>query len=178
MKRDELPEGWELKTLGKACQVNVRDRRLRELPDNLSMSFVPMAVVAAEQGAIATPQIRPLKDVCKGFTPFVDGDVIFAKITPCMDNRKAAIARDLNNSLGFGSAEFHVLRPTDVVTLEWIFYFVRRQEFRNEAKENFSGTAGQLRVPCAFVRGAEIPVLPLDEQRRIIATLRVEALFA
>jgi type I restriction enzyme S subunit len=174
-ERWEIPDEWEWSTIEEICQVNQRDVKLRELPDDLPVSFVPMAAVDAERGVIATPEVRPLSKVRKGFTPFADGDVIFAKITPCMENGKAAIARGLTSGLGFGSTEFHVMRPGEGTLAEWVFYFVRREAFRNEAKSNFAGTAGQLRVPFEFIRTAPIPRAPLPEQRRIVA--KIERLF-
>jgi type I restriction enzyme S subunit len=127
-----------------------------------------MAAVDAERGVIAHPIDRPLGEVRKGFTPFADGDVIFARITPSMENGKAAIAAGLTNGLGFGSTEFHVMRPTESVLPEWVFHLVRQVSFRNEAKASFTGTAGQLRVPDSFVRSAPIPLPPLPEQQRLV----------
>jgi len=164
----ELPHTWEWSSVGDVCSVNERDPRLRTLPDDLQVSFVPMAAVDAKRGGISDPVDRPLAEVRKGFTPFADGDVIFARITPSMENGKAAIAGGLTNGLGFGSTEFHVMRPGERVLPEWVFHFVRQVAFRNEAKASFSGTAGQLRVPDSFVRSASLPLPPLPEQRRIV----------
>lgn len=130
-----------------------------------------MASVDEVSGTIATPQHRPFVEVKKGYTHFQDDDVLFAKITPCMENGKAAIATNLVGGLGFGSTEFHVLRSKGEVLPAWLFYFVRRPSFRNEAKRNFTGTAGQQRVPTTFLSSASIPVPPLPEQRRIIDLL-------
>jgi type I restriction enzyme S subunit len=175
MERYELPDGWEWSTLGESCLVNSRDPALKELPNDTTVSFVPMAAVDAEQGAIANPVDRPFSEVRKGFTPFLDGDVIFAKITPSMENGKAAIARGLKNGFGFGSTEFHVMRPKESVIAEWVFHFVRQQSFRDEAKGSFTGTAGQLRVPEKFILNADIPLAPVPEQQRIVA--KIESLF-
>jgi type I restriction enzyme S subunit len=176
MERYELPDGWKWSTIEDCCAVNQRDPALRKLPDELMVSFVPMAAVDADKGIIAEPINRPLKEVKKGFTPFSDCDVIFARITPCMENGKAAIAHGLTNGLGFGSTEFHVMHPKDDVLAEWIYHYIRQQSFRDEAKAHFTGTAGQLRVPDRFVRTADIPLPPLPEQRRIVA--KIERLFA
>jgi type I restriction enzyme S subunit len=162
-----LPDGWEWKTIGNVANINGRDIAIRDLADDLPVTFVPMSAVNAEQGIIAKPQERPLKDVRKGFTPFSDGDVLLAKITPSMENGKAAIARNLKNGRGFGSTEFHVFRPKEVVIAEWIFHFIRQESFRRDAKANFSGTAGQLRVPSGFLVDYPIPLPPLPEQERI-----------
>jgi len=166
-----LPPGWVWTTLGDIACINPRDPNIRTLEDSLPVSFMPMAAVDAEQGVIATPEIRSLSAVRKGFTAFANGDVLFAKITPSMENGKAAIARDLQNGLGFGSTEFHVLRPKAGVSPEWVFHFIRQTSFRRDAKAHFAGTAGQLRVPASFLASYDIPLPPLSEQRRIIAEI-------
>src|SRR5580700_9205501 len=88
-----------------------------------------------------------------------------------MENGKAAIARGLTNGLGFGSTEFHVLRPGDGVLPEWVYAFVRQPAFRLAAKDHFTGTAGQKRVPADFIRSFPIPVPPLREQSRMVKLL-------
>lgn len=176
MERYDLPDGWEWSTLGESCLVNSRDPALKELPKDTTVSFVPMAAVDAEQGVIANPVDRPFSEVRKGFTPFSDGDVIFAKITPSMENGKAAIASELTNGFGFGSTEFHVMRPKEsVIIAEWVFHFIRQRSFRDEAKASFTGTAGQMRVPEKFILDSDIPLPPLPEQQRIIK--KIESLF-
>ncbi len=175
MMNGDLPDGWELAALGEVAQINGRDAAIRELPDDYPVTFLPMAAVDAEKGIIAHPEERPLKEVRKGFTPFSDGDVLFAKITPSMENGKAAIARKLKNGRGFGSTEFHVFRPKDKVISDWIFHFIRQESFRKDAKAHFAGTAGQLRVPASFLHEYPIPVPPLPEQERIVA--KIEELF-
>ena len=163
--------GWPLQTLSEACEINPRLPKSHGIADNRWVSFVPMAAVDELSGTIAAKQARLFVEVKKGYTHFQDNDVLFAKITPCMENGKAAVARDLVNGLGFGSTEFHVLRPRAHVLPEWVFYFVRRQRFREEAKRSFTGTAGQQRVPTTFMESACIPVPPISEQRRLVDIL-------
>ncbi len=91
------------------------------------------------------------------------------KITPCMQNGKAAIARNLSNGVGFGSTEFHVLRPGPDVLPEWVHLFIRQPSFRRAAAQHFTGTVGQQRVPESFLATHTLPLPPLAEQRRIIA---------
>ena len=159
--------------IGDIAQVNPRrDRRLRSLDEDLEVTFVPMAAVDEETGTIASPEVKPLGDVRKGFTPFLQGDVIFAKITPCMQNGKSAIAQSLVNELGFGSTEFHVLRPGPVVLSQWLWYFVRQRSFREEARRHFRGSAGQQRVPATFVEQHKIPLPSLEQQRRIVSRIQ------
>ena len=162
---------WPLEPLGQVCVINPRLPRSHGLGDDHVISFVPMAAVDEAGGRIVSPQARQFSEVKKGYTHFEDGDVLFAKITPCMENGKAAIARELLGGHGFGSTEFHVVRPQPHVLPEWVFYFVRRQSFRAEAKRSFTGTAGQQRVPTTFMESAMLPVPPLDEQRRLVDIL-------
>lgn len=162
---------WQIKTLTDVCEINPRLPRDHRIADDQIVSFVPMAAVDEVFGAIQDRQERPFFDVRKGYTAFRDGDVLFAKITPCMENGKAAIATGLVGGLGFGSTEFHVLRAKETVLPEWLFYFVRQPSFRREAKRNFTGTAGQQRVPTTFLSSVAIPVPPLTEQRRIVDLL-------
>ena len=121
-----------------------------------------------------TTEVRDLGEVRKGYTYFAEGDVVFAKITPCMENGKSAIARKLTNGIGFGTTEFHVLRPGPLVTAEWLHLFVRNKAFREEAKKNMHGAAGQQRVPTDFLKETYVPIPAIIEQRRIVA--RIEEL--
>ncbi|MGQ0601438.1 MAG: restriction endonuclease subunit S [Anaerolineales bacterium] len=175
-ERAVLPDGWEWRKLSDpdVCSLNPRKTEISSLPNELEVTFVPMAAVDARHGAITDPQIRKLGEVRKGFTYFAEGDVLFAKITPSMENGKAAVARNLKNSLGFGTTEFHILRPGSCAMAEWLYHFIRQKSFREEAASRMSGSAGQQRVPQEFLESVEIPLPPLPEQRRIVA--RVEAL--
>jgi type I restriction enzyme S subunit len=162
--------GWPIASLGDVVQINPRvgsDRASSDLP----VSFVPMAAVSEHTGSIVSPEVRPFGEVSKGFPIFAENDVLFAKITPCMENGKAAIARHLENRTGAGSTEFFVLRPTSRILSEYIFHFIRRTSFRATCKANFTGSAGQQRVPKSFLEKVAIPLPPLDEQRRIVGLL-------
>ena len=130
-----------------------------------------MAAVSEQTGSIVGSESRRFSEVSKGFTIFAENDVLFAKITPCMENGKAAIARNLENCIGVGSTEFFVLRPTDRILSGFIFHFVRQTSFRALCKANFTGSAGQQRVPKSFLEKVAIPLPPLDEQRRIVRIL-------
>jgi type I restriction enzyme S subunit len=166
----ELPPGWRWVKLGEVCEINPRRPRL-DRADDAPTAFVPMSAVDETTGAITDLQIRTYKEVRRGYTYFEEGDVLFAKITPCMENGKAAIARQLPDHLGFGSTEFHVLRPGPTITAEWLWSFVRQERFRKEAKATFRGGVGQQRVPQEFLELHLIPLPPLEEQRRIVAHL-------
>jgi type I restriction enzyme S subunit len=135
-----------------------------------------MAAVDADSGTIAAPEVRPFASVRKGFTSFRDGDVIMAKITPCAENGKAAVAAGLQNGIGFGSTEFHVLRPSRAVLAEYVYRFIRQESFRDEAAAEMTGSVGQKRVPAWFIEQSLLPLPPLAEQKRIVA--KIDALLA
>lgn len=166
-----LPPGWRWVRLGDVCELNPRRPLGMTRRPTKGTTFLPMAVVDEGMGTISTPKVRQYSEICNGYTYFEEGDVLFAKITPCMQNGKHAIAIGLIDGIGFGTTEFHVLRPLDYVTSEWIHYFVRQPSFLREAEENFRGAVGQQRVPPEFLRDHLIPLPPLPEQRRIAAIL-------
>ncbi len=167
----------KLVPLSEVCEINPRLPKAHSIADDAEVSFVPMAAISGLSGTITDRQTRRFAAVKRGYTSFLNNDVLVAKITPCMENGKAAIARDLVGGVGFGSTEFHVLRPSHIVIPEWIHYFVRREAFRQEAKRNFTGTAGQQRVPAAFMEKVFIPISTLSEQRHIVDLLsRAEAI--
>lgn len=161
-------------SLGDICAINPRHERGASR-DDTPVSFVPMAAVDHQNGLITGGGARPYGQVRKGFTHFAEGDVLFARITPCMENGKIAIARGLVNGVGCGTTEFHVLRPLGGVLPDYIHRYLRQESFRRAAAANMSGTAGQLRVPTDYLRAVELPLAPLPEQRRIVA--KIEALF-
>lgn len=162
---------WPTRTLGEICEINPKHNGAERLSPEADVSFVPMAAIDEVSATIRLPEIRVLEDCYSGYTPFRENDVLFAKITPCMENGKAAIARDLVGGCGFGSTEFHVLRPKPGLLPEWIFAFVRQSAFRQAAKASFTGTAGQQRVPVEFVKDVRVPVPPLREQERLVRIL-------
>ena len=140
------------------------------------VSFVPMPRVEAGTGTIDVSQTRSLEEVKKGYTPFREGDVLFAKITPCMENGKMAVVPPLKNDLGFGSTEFHVLRPYCETSAQYVYFFVSSESFRRDAEHNMTGAVGQRRVPTSYLADQFVPVPPAAEQRRIVA--KIEELFS
>jgi len=117
-----------------------------------------------------------LEEVKKGYTPFREGDVLFAKITPCMENGKMAVVPPLKNGLGFGSTEFHVLRPHNEISAQYIYFFVSSESFRRDAEHNMTGAVGQRRVPTSYLSDQSVPMPPAREQHRIVA--KIEELFS
>jgi type I restriction enzyme S subunit len=163
---DKLPHGWVKINIDDVAEVNPRksvDLSLDEL-----VTFVPMAAVSESSGTIASPTKRRLREVNKGFTQFLENDVIVAKITPSMENGKAAVATDLANGVGFGSTEFHVFRSRGAVLPKFLWYFVRQQSFRDNARKVMTGAVGQQRVPADYLKSHPLLLPPLQEQERIV----------
>lgn len=162
-----LSTGWIEPPIRDVAEVNPR-KDVDLLASDL-VSFVPMAAVDEVSGTILSPVDRPYGEVSKGFTHFRDGDVIFAKITPSMENGKSAVARGLTNGTGMGSTEFHVFRSNGAVEPEYLWRFVRQKSFRENAQAVMSGAVGQQRVPADYLKEHLIPLPPLLEQQRIVA---------
>ena len=167
---NELPIGWEWVKLSEIAIIN--PTKPHNVSDDLDVSFIPMKCVEELTGKIDLNNIKKYNDVKKGFTSFLDDDIIFAKITPCMENGKIAIVKNLKNGIGFGSTEFHVIRMKnrDISEKLYFLYFVQ-DDFRNKAQRNMKGTAGQLRVPTDYLKELIIPLPPLKEQKRIVAKI-------
>ena len=148
--------------LGEVCLINPKSCTLR---DDTEVSFIPMTKVG-EHGEFDASEIKNYSEVKKGFTNFQNGGILFAKITPCMENGKGAIAHNMKNGIGFGSTEFHVLRPdTDKITSEWLYYLTTWKAFRKEAERNMTGSAGQKRVPKTFLENYVVNLPDIDTQK-------------
>ncbi|APG27075.1 hypothetical protein A7E78_04030 [Syntrophotalea acetylenivorans] len=165
-----LPANWSVAKIGEICEVNPRLNKA-EIPDDLLVSFVPMPAVGAGDGSIDVSLERPASEVKKGFTGFKQGDVLFAKITPCMENGKMAIVPKVANGYGFGSTEFHVLRPKPEIDARYLYYFVSSQNFRGIAARYMTGAVGQKRVSTTYLKEQKIPIAPEAQQKRIVAEI-------
>ncbi len=166
-----LPSGWRCVRLSEVCLINPRRPAALSRDANAPTTFVPMSAVDERLGTIAKPELRRFAELQRGYTHFQRGDILFAKITPCMQNGKHAIARELTDDIGFASTEFHVIRPESEVLPEWIHYFIRQPSTLAAAERSFTGTAGQQRVPPEFLGSIEIPLPSVQEQKRIVALL-------
>ena len=166
----DLFENFEKKNIDYFCELN--PSKEINLTNKELVSFVPMNAVDDVTGVIIKLQERELIEVNKGYTHFKTGDVIFAKITPCMENGKIAIAENLKNDIGFGSTEFHVFRAKIEKSLpKYIYYVLRTKKFRQLAKEKMTGSSGHKRVPETFLKEYNWPLPPLDIQRQIVKKL-------
>jgi len=171
----EIPASWEWVPLETIAEIN--PKLPFDLEDEVDVSFLPMSNVEEETGKIDLSETRKYGKVKRGYTKFVNDDIIFAKITPCMENGKVAILKGLKNGVGFGSTEFHVIRMRDEFFLNrFYFYFFLQQWFRNLARQHFTGTVGHRRVPTNFIREVLVPIAPFIEQFRVVGT--VEELFS
>ena len=141
------------------------------LGDDDPISFVPMSAVTAETASTSIGEDRRYAEVSTGYTPFLDGDVLVAKITPCFENGKIAQAR-LSHRVGFGSTEFHVVRPrAGQADARYLLHFLRQERIRRDGERRMTGSAGQRRVPEHFLSGLDVPLPPLLEQQRIAKVL-------
>ncbi|MCR6614717.1 MULTISPECIES: restriction endonuclease subunit S [Bacillus amyloliquefaciens group] len=166
-----IPCKWKWVRLGEVVQVNPPKKKLNEVSEEQKCTFIPMPAVSDKTGKIEEPEEREYGKVKKGYTFFLENDVLFAKITPCMENGKSAIARQLKNGFGYGSTEFHVLRTSEYVNEQYIHYLVRSQRFRAEAKREMTGAVGQQRVPKEFLLNYPFPLPPKEEQDAIVNIL-------
>mgnify|MGYP001771019538 CR=1 FL=1 len=165
-------KGWVREAISKVAEVNpVTVLPPTEL-DTLAVPFYEMAAIDEYSGKLRDAAILPLRDCRTGKTKFQNGDVLFAKITPCVQNRKSALVNGLPGNFACGSSEFYVLRPGKRVMPEYLFYFIRQDPVIHAAVESFTGTSGRQRVPRTFWDRLEIPLPPLPVQQRIVQILQ------
>lgn len=164
-------ESWEQCSLSDVCTVNPKKVDTKDLPDELEVSFFPMPALSEIYGEITDPQTRLLKEVRSGFTNFSEGDVVFAKITPCMENGKSAVVGKLVNDIGYGTTEFFVLRCSDRLYNRFLYHLVRDKLFRDKAKAVMAGAVGQQRVPKRYLETYKLNLPKFNEQREIVRIL-------
>lgn len=133
-----------------------------------------MTVLQENSPNFHVQETRHVYDVFKSYTYFKERDVLLAKITPCFENGKAGIAKDLKNGVGFGSTEYIVLRASDYVLPEILYYIVASDLFREEGIRHMTGSAGQQRVSIDFVKKYEVPLPSLEVQKNIVKEMKDE----
>ena len=164
----QVPEGWEVKRLRFLVATNPSKTEVRLSSDDF-VSFVPMEAVG-EYGGMQC-QERCLDEIGSGYTYFADGDILIAKITPCFENVKGAIAENLTNGIGFGSTEFHVVRHLGTMNATYCFWVSISYIFRKVGEAHMYGAGGQKRIPDVFIKNFHLPTPPLPEQHAIAAFL-------
>jgi len=167
-----MKTNWQIKKLGEVCDIKPSKTEARKkLTPNELVSFVPMEDLGILSKSFNLNKERKLKDVSGSYTYFADNDVLLAKITPCFENGKLGIARNLKNGIGFGSSEFIVFRSRGEIYPEYIFYVLSSENFRENGRKLMSGAVGHKRVPKEYVENYEISLPPLAEQKRIVKIL-------
>lgn len=166
-----IPENWCWVRLGKLYEINPK-----VTADNAALaSFVPMERIESGMTGRFTFEIQSWEKARKNHTQFADGDVAFAKISPCFENQKSMIVQGLKNGIGGGTTELIILRQA-YMNQKYTFLLISTEDFVSQGKATYSGTVGQQRISMDFVREYPVPVPPLPEQQRIVS--RIESLFA
>ncbi|MBQ3840338.1 MAG: restriction endonuclease subunit S [Fibrobacter sp.] len=168
----EIPESWEWVKLGDVVEINPKNK----LDDNLEVSFIPMNLIEAGYSNRHKQESRFWKDVKKGFTHFAENDVALAKISPCFENRKSAIMKNLKNGYGAGTTELFVFRSSNVMLPSYLLWIIKSDDFIQAGTGNFSGVVGQQRLSREIVENYHIALPPLAEQKRIVN--KIEEVFA
>lgn len=177
-----IPTHWDANRLKYAARLNPTPAAVRNLGESLEVSFLPMEAVG-EYGGLDLTSVKPLAEVNSGYTYFGEKDVVVAKITPCFENGKGALAEGLANGVGFGTTELHVLRAEKAGDPRFLFYVSMSDAFRKLGEAEMYGAGGQKRVPESFIENLRHPLPPLAEQRTIAAfldrdTAQIDALVA
>lgn len=158
-------------SLKNICTVNPSKSVLKDIDDKTLVSFVEMASVS-NKGYISKMEDKTLGSLRSGsYTYFAENDIIIAKITPCMENGKCAIAQNLTNGIGLGSSEFHVFRCSEKIDNRFLFGFLNRSSIREEAEKQMTGSSGHRRVPIEFYEKLEIPLLTMEQQLEIVSQI-------
>ncbi|EAL5790987.1 restriction endonuclease subunit S [Campylobacter jejuni] len=167
-------DGWKRISLKNEqyMELNPSKKEISKLDENMLVSFIEMASVS-DKGYIQSKIDRSLNEVRKGYTYFIENDILIAKITPCMENGKCAIAKNLTNNIGFGSTEFHIFRAKTGLDSSFLFYNLNQQNIREKAALAMTGASGHKRVPISFYENLTIPLPPLEIQEKIVQNIEL-----
>ncbi|MCI5121538.1 MAG: restriction endonuclease subunit S, partial [Candidatus Electrothrix sp. AUS4] len=172
-KKVKIESRWDLVKLSEVATINPPKKINEYISDDTTVSFIEMASVSNE-GVVENKVDRKVKELKKGsYKFFQENDIIIAKITPCMENGKCAIVRELTNGFGFGSSEFHIIRLSDKVLPEYIFSILNTKRIREIAETHMTGASGHRRVPDTFYSNIRIPLPPKDIQEKIVDEVAV-----
>ena len=167
---DEIPAHWDARRLRFVVETRISKGEVKSLDPVTEISFIPMEAIH-EYGGIDLESTKPLLEVVESYTYFRDGDVIVAKITPCFENGKGALASGLCSDIGFGTTELHVLRPSCHIHACFLLYLTFSEHFRRIGAASMYGAGGQKRISDDFIRNFRHPVPSSQEQRAIAAFL-------
>lgn len=165
-------EGWEERKLGEVCIIKPPKKEAKEVVGVEDLvTFLPMEDLGICAKETTPNKARKLKEVSGSYTYFKEGDILLAKITPCFENGKLSIARNLVNKIGFGSSEYVVFRTNKELLNEYLFYFLSRDTFRAEGKRKMQGAVGHKRISKEFIEDALIYLPSLQTQQEIVSQL-------
>lgn len=182
-----MKQGWEIKKLGEACKISPPKSEIKamNLKDETLVSFLPMEDLGINQMYICPHNSRSLSEVSGGYTYFAENDILLAKVTPCFENGKLGIVKDLCSNIGFGSSEYIVIRADESnVKSEYIYYGLMSDAFKKNGARLMLGASGLKRLPKGYVANYELGIpSELSEQERIVGVLdsafaKIEALRA
>ena len=164
----DIPQNWRWERFANIAILNPRN----SLDDTLEVSFIPMTLISDGYNNEHTAENRIWKDVKKGFTHIKEGDLGFAKITPCFQNRKSVIFKKLINGYAAGTTELHIVRiiPNSLLA-EYLLWFVKSPYFIDGGVNTYTGTAGQQRIHKDYLPNCLVPIPPIEEQQRIVEKL-------
>ena len=164
----DIPDTWRWVRVAQIVTLNPKN----DLADDLETSFIPMPCVMDGFRNLHTYEVKKWKEIKKGFTHFAEGDIGVAKITPCFQNRKSVIFRNLKNGYGSGTTELTVVRTiNETVLSEYLLWFFKTEYFIANGVKSFTGTAGQQRIHKDYLATCLIPLPSLTEQKRIVAKI-------
>ena len=169
----EIPEHWVVNRIKNITEINPPKSEVRSLPSGMDVTFLPMEAIG-EKGELDISRSKQLGEVLTGYTYVTEGDVMLAKITPCFENGKAAIAKGLLNGVAFATTEVIPLRCLDNADAKFLYYLVTSDPFKSIAEGSMYGAGGQKRVADSFVAEYHFCQPSTSERIKIAAFLDYE----
>ena len=163
----QLPDGWCYSTIKEVFIINPRNK----VDDDVEVGFVPMANITDGYNNTFKYDKKRWSKIKTGFTHFADGDIAVAKISPCLENRKSVVLKGLPNGIGAGTTELHVFR-SQFIDIQYGLYFFKSDYFISQCIGSFNGAVGQQRVSKNIIEDIIIAIPPINEQKRIVYTVR------
>ena len=160
---ENLPDSWYLTDIKSIFTINPKNK----VADDVIAGFVPMTNIADGYSNEFRFESKLWGDIKKGFTHFAEGDIVVAKISPCLENRKSVIVTSLPNGIGAGTTELFVFR-SQCVLAEYGLYFFKSDLFINHCVGTFNGVVGQQRISKSIIESIKFPLPPISEQKRIV----------